>query len=493
MSDFRWKQIKPLSDEDRAIDLAATTPLYDTWKIAKQRLKKSSSTSLEYFTQRLIRRLSIETGILERLYEIDRGTTEALVANGFAEELISRSSTDLEPSKLIDILRDQEAATQLVIDCVAGKRDLSKGLIHELHTILTQHQDTTTAIDQLGRKFEIPLTKGQFKDQPNNPQRPDGTIHEYCPPIHVESEMDRLLDWSSEYKDDDPIIVASWFHHRFTQTHPYQDGNGRVVRAITTLILLQSDLLPLVIDRDLRTEYIQALESADLGQLRDLTTLFSRLQRAAILQALSVDADTEITQQRRLTSAVIANLAAKFNKRREEKNTELRRANDLAAHLRGRTRAVLEATLSELEKPIAQFAEPQIHITEGGPDRQNEHWYKFEVVQTANLAGKYANFDEHHYFIKASVRVNRERLIFVASFHHVGRELSGLMEATAFAQLKSYEQSEDRDEITEDFFPCSLEPFVFTYQTKGDDIEDAFDNWLDAVVAVAIKEYGDRL
>ena len=68
-------------------------------------------------------------------------------------------------------------------------------------------------------------------------------------------------------QNEDPVIVAAWFHHRFTQIHPYQDGNGRVARALTTLILLRADLLPLVVDRDLRVEYIKALELADQKQL----------------------------------------------------------------------------------------------------------------------------------------------------------------------------------------------------------------------------------
>ena len=498
MPKFGWKPIEPLSDEDRAIDLAAIKALYDTWKTAKQRLEKSSPTSLKRFTQRLIRRLSVETGILERIYDIDRGTTESLVANGFAEEFVSRVSTDIEPARLIDILQDQEAAIQLVMDCVARKRDLSKSVIHDLHEILMQHQDTSPATDRLGKKINVRLERGHFKKWPNNPKQSDGTIHEYCPPLQVESEMDRLLEWLSEYRDENPIIVASWFHHRFAQIHPYQDGNGRVGRAIIALILIRSELLPLVIDRDLREEYLQALKAADLGQLRNLTTLFARLQRTAILQALSVDADAEIAQERRFTSAAINSLAAKFNKRRENKDAELRRlrgVNDLAVRLRERTCMALEAILNELDKKAIsqQFAEPQIHMTKGGPDQENEHWYKHEVNQTANLAGKYVNSDEHHYFVKASMRVNRERLIFVTSFHHVGRELSGFMEATTFAQLKSYEESEDRHEISQDFFPCSLQPFVLTHQMKEDEIESAFDNWLDAAVAVAIKEYGDRL
>ena len=493
MSDYKWAPIEPLLDREREIDLAAMTPLYDTWRNAKERLKKSSSANLNVFMQRLVRRLSIETGILERIYDLDVGTTEALITNGFAEELVSRTSTDIEPARLIDILRDHEAAIQLVMDCVAGNRELTVGLINELHVILTQHQDTTTAVDQFGNRLEIPLRKGQFKDQPNNPKRPDGSIHEYCPPVQIQSEMENLMRWLGGYSAEDPVIVASWFHHRFTQIHPYQDGNGRVIRALTTLILLRSDLLPLVIDRDLRTEYVKALEDADFSNLIPLASLFARLERSAILQALSIDADAEIVQERRLTSAVIQSLAAKFSRRREAKDAQLRQVNVLAQGLQRRTRGLLEEALSQLGDSVSQITSADIHISEGGPDRGNAHWYKFEVIQSARQAGTYVNFDEAHYFIKSTIRVERERLIFVTSFHHVGRELTGIMEVTAFSQLQSFEDSDDREYVSQDFFRCSLEPFLLTYKTNAEEIELSFDQWLDAAVAVALTEYGDRL
>jgi Fic family protein len=493
VSDYKWKPIEPLSDRDRQIDLAAMRSLYETWRASKERLRQSSPVSLKEFTQRLVRRLSIETGILERLYDLDRGTTEALVAHGFVEDLVSRSSTDIEPSRLIDILRDQEAAIQLVMDCVAGNRPLTKGLIHELHSILTQRQEKTTAIDQFGKRLEIALLRGKFKDQPNNPRRPDGSGHEYCPPVHVETEMENLLAWLAQYLPEDPVIVAAWLHHRFTQIHPYQDGNGRVARALTTLVLLRSELLPLVIDRDLRLEYIKGLEAADAGDLSAVASLFARLERAAIMQALSVDADAEISYQRTLTSAVIESLTQKFGRRREAKHVELRKVNSLALALRARARKGVEQAFNQLKGPVSAVAEPQIHIADGGLDRGNAHWYKFEVVKSANESGKFANFTEDHYFLKASIRVERERLVFVTSFHHVGRELSGIMEATAFARLESFEDSEDRESVSQDFFLCSLEPFVFTYKTSEQEITDSFTRWLDAALAVAFKEYGDRL
>jgi Fic family protein len=493
VANYIWKAIEPISERERQIDLAAMRPIYETWRASKERLQRSSPAALKEFNRRLVRRLSIETGILEQLYDLDRGTTEALVSQGFVEDLISRSSTNIEPSRLIDILRDQEAAIQLVMDCVAGSRPVTKGLIHELHSILTKHEDTTTAIDQFGNRRDIALLKGKFKELPNNPRRPDGSLHEYCPPVHVETEIETLLSLLNQYDAEDPIIVSSWLHHRFAQIHPYQDGNGRVARALTTLVLLRSELLPLVIDRDLRVEYIGALEAADAYDLSPLASLFARLERTAIMQALSVDADKEMAQQKSLTSAVIESLAHKFGRRREEKHAELRQVNQVAVALRAQARAKLERDLSQLSEPLAEVAEPQINIANGGPDYANAYWYKFEVVQSANESGKFANFSEAHYFLKASIRVARERLVFVTSFHHVGRDLSGIMEATCFARLESYENSDDREYAAERFFVCSLEPFVFTFKTDVKVIAEAFERWLDAALAVAIKEYGDRL
>jgi Fic family protein len=493
MADYIWKPIEPLSEEERQTDLAAMRPLYENWRASKKRLQESSEAQLADFNRRLIRRLSVETGILERLYDLDRGTTEALVANGFLEDLVSHSSTNIEPARLIDILRDQEAAVQLVIDCVANSRELTKGLLHELHTILTRHQDTTTAVDQFGNRLEIPLLKGKFKEQPNNPKRPDGAMHQYCPPIHVDSEVDNLLGWLPQYAKEDPIIVAAWLHHRFTQIHPYQDGNGRVARALTTLILLRADLLPLVVDRDLRNEYIKSLELADEAKLSPLAEIFARLERNAILQALSVDADAEISHQKSLTSAVIASLADKFGKRRIQKLAELRQVNTVAVELRARAHMLLEQSFAEIEPALDEVGQSTIYVRDGGPDYNNAHWYKYEVVQSAKEANKFANFSEDHYFVRGLIRVNTERLTFVVSFHHVGRELTGIMEATAFSKLESYEDSEDRESVSERFSLCSVEPFVFTHTTRVYEIAESFSKWLDAGLAVAVKEYGDRL
>ncbi len=485
MPDYVWKPIEPLTESERKIDLGGMRPLYEGWRESKDRLELSSASQLSKFNQRLVRRLSVETGVLERLYDLDHGTTEALIAHGFAEELIKHGSTNIEPARLIDILRDQEAAIQLVMDCVAKKRAITKGLMHELHAILTKHEETTEAVDQFGNHLYIPLLRGQFKQLPNNPKRPAGGLHEYCPPLHVDSEIDNLLTWLPQYLKEDPIIVSAWLHHRFTQIHPYQDGNGRLARTLTTMILLGADLLPIVVVGIRKAEYIRSLELADGSDLTELAKLFATLERGAILQALSIEPDVQIAEPKSLTSAVIDSLADKLEKRRVQEVQELGGVNSLARDLREIAANVLRESFRALDTVVQELGGLSSAVNEEGSDKDTGHLHKGDVIRAAQEADKFANFAENHYLVQGSLEVHQHRLIFVVSFHHVGRDLTGIMEATAFAKLESFQDSEN--------CPCSLDPFVFTYKTKFIEINDSFAKWLDAALAVALKSYVDRL
>jgi hypothetical protein len=144
-------------------------------------------------------------------------------------------------------------------------------------------------------------------------------------------------------------------------------------------------------------------------------------------------------------------LAEKFQKRKQAKDEQLRKVNVLALNLGRQTRQYLETNLRSLARAAALIGDPEIYVGEGGPDRGNAHWYRFEVVQSARASNKWVNFTEDHYFVKATIKLTNLRLVFVTSFHHIGRELSGIMEATSFAQLEFYEEGNDRS-VSEQFF-----------------------------------------
>lgn len=62
----------------------------------------------------------------------------------------------------------------------------------------------------------------------------------------VESEMNNLINWTNEQFEKaeiHPLIIIAHFIYDFLSIHPFQDGNGRLSRLITTLLLLQNDYL----------------------------------------------------------------------------------------------------------------------------------------------------------------------------------------------------------------------------------------------------------
>lgn len=57
----------------------------------------------------------------------------------------------------------------------------------------------------------------------------------------IESEMEKLLDWIETEKEVDPVLKAAISHLWFVTIHPFEDGTGRITRAITEMILARSD------------------------------------------------------------------------------------------------------------------------------------------------------------------------------------------------------------------------------------------------------------
>jgi len=492
-----WKPITPLSPEERQIDLSDVESLRAAWHEVIQRLQQSSSNNLKEFDEKLARRWSIETGILERIYDVDRGITEILIEKGFSANYIERSSSIPNPEQLIEVLRDHRAAVDLVHDCIAKSRALTIGVIHELHSILTLHQETVEGIDQFGRPISMPFRRGAFKELPNNPQRPDGSIYEYCPPIQVASEMGNLLQWFRGYSNLSSVLVSAWLHHRFTQIHPYQDGNGRVVRALANLVLIKEGLFPVVITRDQRAQYIESSERADLGDLKPLVRLFAEIEKKTILEALSIAPDAKPSAA--IVEGVAEAIALKLKRRREEVAQQLRRVNDVAANLQKAVEQHLQSLAYNVRQKLNSAGALGIglQVLPGGPGQMSkgkptEHWYHFQVINTAQQTNQRVNFDEHHYFVRTRLSADGVPwLTFVVSFHHVGQELSGVMEVTAFAEI-SYPISDEELSKTNQI-QCMDRPFTITYKDNADSLRARLLDWVSEAFAIAVKQWGDIL
>jgi Fic family protein len=68
------------------------------------------------------------------------------------------------------------------------------------------------------------------------------TVHYEAPPaMRVADEMARFLDWFERPMDIDPLLAAGLAHLWFVTIHPFDDGNGRIARAITDMLLSRSE------------------------------------------------------------------------------------------------------------------------------------------------------------------------------------------------------------------------------------------------------------
>ena len=89
----------------------------------------------------------------------------------------------------------------------------------------------------------------------------------------VSEEMAVFLDWFNEPSLDDPVIRAGLAHLWFVMIHPFDDGNGRIARAISEMALARADWstqrfysMSSEIMRD-RNSYYSLLESTQRGDL----------------------------------------------------------------------------------------------------------------------------------------------------------------------------------------------------------------------------------
>ena len=70
--------------------------------------------------------------------------------------------------------------------------------------------------------------------------------------------MKELLTWYRSVKDKNEECIIT-FHQQFESIHPFQDGNGRVGRLIMFKECLAHNLIPFIIDEDLRFFYYRGL------------------------------------------------------------------------------------------------------------------------------------------------------------------------------------------------------------------------------------------
>lgn len=140
-----------------------------------------------------------------------------------------------------------------------------------------------SALFPSGRSSMYKILVGAWRDDSTGPMQvvsgPMGKerVHYQAPEAAmVEREMEAFMHWFNHEENLDPVLKAGIAHFWFITIHPFEDGNGRMARALTDMLLARSDgssqrfySMSARMQLD-RKEYYQILEKSQSGSL-DIT------------------------------------------------------------------------------------------------------------------------------------------------------------------------------------------------------------------------------
>lgn len=167
------------------------------------------------------------------------------------------SSTRIEGSKLTD--REVEALLSNLEIKQFDTRDQQEvaGYAEVMELVFRSWEEVTITenhIRQLHRDLLVHSQKderhrGEYKTSSNSVAAFDedgnqvGIVFETATPFDTPALMTELVDWLNNATDDGtlhPLLIIAVFIVVFLEIHPFQDGNGRLSRVLTTLLLLQA-------------------------------------------------------------------------------------------------------------------------------------------------------------------------------------------------------------------------------------------------------------
>ncbi len=192
----------------------------------------------------------------------------------FETNTISASNKSVNVDDIIET-SNHFRCIDLIID--KAKSRLTETIIKDLHFLLKSGTS-----DSSKDWFKV----GQYKKLPN-----EVGGNETCPPKQVNAKMKTLLFAYNkiEKKTLEDIID---FHYQFEIIHPFQDGNGRVGRLILFKECLANNIVPFIIENDLKLFYYRGLQQwNNIKEYLLDTCLTAQDNYKAILKYFEIDFD----------------------------------------------------------------------------------------------------------------------------------------------------------------------------------------------------------
>jgi Fic family protein len=183
----------------------------------------------------------------ERLFALRRVAT--IESIGSSTRIEGSKLSDREVERLLSNLEIKSFATRDEQE-VAGYAETMELVFRSWAEItLTENHIKQLHRDLLRYSEKDAHHRGQYKTQPNNVAAFDetgkqvGIVFETATPFDTPQRMSELVAWASDafsMRQLHPLLVAAIFTVVLLEIHPFQDGNGRLGRVLTTLLLLRA-------------------------------------------------------------------------------------------------------------------------------------------------------------------------------------------------------------------------------------------------------------
>jgi Fic family protein len=464
--------------------------LRPSWERKREELKNNRE-QYDEFINHLKRKQAIDTGIIERMYDLKRGVTATLIKEGFIESYLQHGDTNISQHLLMDHLQDNIEAIDFIFNFVKSERELSVGYIKELHSLITRHQDTIDAVDSSGKLGKISLLKGEYKKMDNNPQRSDGVMVLYCPPVHVASEMDNLIKiFNNDLCAAHILIKTAFLHHAFVQIHPFQDGNGRLARLLVSFALIKDNLFPFSLDREERTAYIDALEDADKGEYKKFVDIISDNQVKSIEQALNL----ETVKKNSSYKAVL-----------EELNNRIVNKNNTAALRQKNIITNMNSVFDIIKKRADYYMDDMkkncggtvtIEIETGEPSGTKEHYYAHQIAEYATKYNYYFNTSLSRCWVRIRLKFDEtHKYQLVLSLHHYGYDnsafaIGSFIEKEKLQTEKQHIEESQRNEI---LILSVIPPLVFSSEKGISTLENSIHEQIEGIFTSTLAYIAEEL
>ncbi len=142
----------------------------------------------------------------------------------------------LEVSGLVDSSRNVDGVVEMMLDATQRYTlPLTDDRLFGWHAALfpTGHSGMYKIEVAKYRSGEMQVVSGPMGKEKVHYEAPKGEL--------VEVEMTKFLQWFNNGSQTDPVIKAAIAHFWFVTIHPFDDGNGRIARAIADMQLARSD------------------------------------------------------------------------------------------------------------------------------------------------------------------------------------------------------------------------------------------------------------